>query len=324
MRHVLGAAILALALAAGGGHDAAAQVYPNKPVKVIVPSGAGGPTDLLARVITDGLGTALGQRFIVENRPAAGGVVAGEMVARSPADGYTLLYANSSTQSINPALYANMPYDPAVDLTPVVHVSVTPMMLVVNPKFPVNSLHELLAYDKANPGKLNFGTAGPGTLPHLVYEMFKLATKLNSVQVAYNGGAASLAALIANEVPVTFETVPLLLSRVRGGEVRPLAVTSKTRHEDLPNIPTVAESGYPEVLALSWTGVVAPSGTPPETIALLNTKLNEMMATPEFRTKMKSLGADLKGGTPADFAAWIAEERVRWTRVVKESGAKPN
>jgi tripartite-type tricarboxylate transporter receptor subunit TctC len=324
MRQFISVAVLALLVVAGRDHQAAAQAYPNKPVKVLVPSGGGGPTDLLARVITDGLSTALGQRFVIENRPAAGGLVAGEMVARSAADGYTLLYANSSTQSINPALYPAMPYDPGVDLTPIIHVSVTPMMLVVNPKFPVNSLQELLAYDKANPGKLSFGHAGPGTLPHLVYEMFRLATKLNAVPVAYNGGAASLSALIANEVPVTFETVPLLLSRVRGGEVRPLAVTSRTRHEDLPDVPTMTESGYPDVLALSWTGVVAPSGTPPEIISLLNTKLNDMMAAPEFRAKMKSLGADLKGGTPADFAAWIAEERTRWTRVVKESGAKPN
>jgi tripartite-type tricarboxylate transporter receptor subunit TctC len=323
MRQLIGAAMMAL-LVMGGGPEAAAQAYPNKPVKMVVPSGAGGPTDLLARVIADALGASMGQRFIIDNKPAAGGVVAGEAVVNSPADGYTLLYANSSTQSINPALYTNMPYDPAVALTPVIHVSVTPMMLVVNPKFPPKTAQEFLAYDKANPGKVNFGHAGPGTLPHLVYEMFRLATKLNATPVTYNGGAASLQALVAGEVNVTFETVPLLLPRVQAGLVRPLAVTSKTRHPELPDVPTMTEVGYPEVLALSWTGVVAPTGTPPEIIALLNKKLNELFAQPAFRDKMKTLGADLKGGTPADFAAWIAEERTRWTRVVKESGAKPN
>ncbi len=324
MMRGLAAIALALIVAVGGADRAAAQAYPNKPVKVVTPSGAGGPTDLLARVIADALSAELGQRFIIDNKPAAGGVVAGETVVRSPADGYTLLYANSSTQSINPALYPSMPYDPAVDLVPVIHVSVTPMMLVVHPSFPAKTLAELLAKDKAEPGKLNFGHAGPGTLPHLVYEMFKLATKLNAVPVAYNGGAASLQALVAGEVPMTFETVPLLLPRVKANLVRPIAVTSRMRHPDLPDVPTMTEAGYPDVFALSWTGVAAPKGTPPEIVTLLNTKLNAIFKQPAFREKMQSLGADLKGGTPQDFAAWIAEERTRWTRVVKESGAKPN
>jgi tripartite-type tricarboxylate transporter receptor subunit TctC len=323
MRHLL--SVLALSgLVIASGAEVRAQAYPNRPVRLVTPSGAGGPTDILARVIADALSADLGQRFIIDNKPSAGGVVAGETVARAAPDGYTLLYANSSTQSINPALYPSMPYDPAVDLTPVIHVSVTPMMLVANPKFAVKTAQELIAYDKANPGKLNFGHAGAGTLPHLVFEMFRLATKLNAVPVAYNGGAASLQALVAGEVPVTFETVPLLLPRVQAGLVRPLAVTSRARHPDLPDVPTMTEIGYPDVLALSWTGVVAPAGTPREIIALLNTRLNQDFAQGPFKEKMKSLGADLKGGTPADFAAWIAEERTRWTRVVKESGAKPN
>jgi len=306
-----------------GAHDARAQTYPNRPVKLVTPSGAGGPTDLLARVIADALSAELGQRFIIDNKPSAGGVVAGETVANAPKDGYTLLYANSSTQSINPALYPSMPYDPAVALIPVIHVSVTPMMMVVHPSFPAKTVQDLLAYDRANPGKLNFGHAGAGTLPHLVFEMFRLATKIHAVPVAYNGGAASLQALVAGEVPVTFETVPLLLPRVQAGLVRPLAVTSKARHPDLPDVPTMAEVGYPEVVALSWTGLVAPAGTPPEIVNLLNAKLNADFQKPELRDKMKTLGAELKGGTPADFAAWIAEERGRWTRVVKESGATP-
>ena len=315
--------IVTALLAVLGAGDARAQAYPNRPVKLVTPSGAGGPTDLLARVIADALSADLGQRFVIDNKPSAGGVVAGETVVNAAKDGYTLLYANSSTQSINPALYPSMPYDPAVALTPVIHVSVTPMMMVVHPSFAAKTVQDLLAYDRANPGKLNFGHAGSGTLPHLVFEMFRLATKLNAVPVAYNGGAASLQALVAGEVPVTFETVPLLLPRVRAGLVRPLAVTSKARHPDLPDVPTMAEAGHPEVFALSWTGLVAPTGTPPEIVTLLNTKLNAAFQKPEFRAKMKTLGAELKGGTPADFASWIAEERVRWTRVVKDSGAKP-
>ena len=318
------AAMIAAFLAIAHGGDAHAQAYPTRPVKLVTPSGAGGPTDILARVIADALSADLGQRFIVDDKPSAGGVVAGETVVRAPADGYTLLYANSSTQAINPALYPAMPYDPAVDLTPVIHVSVTPMMLVVNPKFPVKSVAELIAYGNAHPGALNFGHAGAGTLPHLVFEMFRLATKLNAVPVPYNGGAASLQALVAGEVPVTFETVPLLLPRVQSGLVRPLAVTSRTRHPDLPDVPTMTEVGYPDVLALSWTGLVAPAGTPPAIIKLLNAKLNADFAQPAMRDKMKSLGAELKGGTPDAFAAWIKEERARWSRVVKQSGAKPN
>jgi tripartite-type tricarboxylate transporter receptor subunit TctC len=297
-----------------------AQPYPQKPVRLIVPAPAGGPTDVPGRLVADGLSELLGQRFVVENRAGAGGLVAGEYVARSAPDGYTLLYANTSVLAVNPALQgANMPYDPAKAFAPVGFVSNSPQLLVANPKVPYKTVQELVAWARKNPGKLNFATAGVGTLPHLTFELFKMETGIDALNVPYSGGGPALTAVIAGQADVLFD---LVSPRVKTGELRAIAVTGTERHADLPDVPTLAESGYAAVTSTSGTGVVAPAGTPREVVTLLNAKLNELIARPETQAKMKSFGLVPKGGAPEELGAWAARERERWTRVVKQSGAK--
>ena len=315
-RKLFFAALIALATA-----QAAGQPYPQKPVRLIVPAPAGGPTDVPGRLIADGLSNLVGQRFVVENRVGAGGLVAGEYVSRAPADGYTLLYANTSVLAVNPALQgSNMPYDPAKAFAPVGFVSNSPQLLVGNPKLPYRTVQELVAWAKANPGRLNFATAGVGTLPHLTYELFKMETGIDALNVPYSGGGPALTAVIAGQADVLFD---LVSPRVKNGEVRAIAITGPERNPDLPDVPTLAESGYPAVTSTSGTGIVAPAGIPKEIVAALNAWLNELIVRPDTQAKMKSFGLVPKAGTPEEFGAWASQERARWTRVVKVSGAKP-
>ena len=312
------AAIVALSLLAG--LDALAQSYPQKPVRLVVPAPAGGPTDVPGRLVADGLSELLGQRFVIENRAGAGGLVAGEFVARSTPDGYTLLYANTSVLAVNPALQgANMPYDPAKAFVPIGFVSNSPQLLVANPKLPYRTVQELVAWAKKNPGRLNFATAGVGTLPHLTFELFRNETGIDALNVPYSGGGPALTAVISGQADVLFDIVG---PRVRTGELRAIAVTGPERHADLPDIPTLAESGYPAVTSTSGTGIVAPAGISGEIVTLLNSKLNELTARSDTQARMKSFGLVPKSGTPEEFGSWASRERERWTRVVKQSGAK--
>jgi len=309
--------LAALALAAT---QVLAQPYPQKPVRLIVPAPAGGPTDVPGRLIADGLSGLVGQRIVVENRVGAGGLVAGEYVSRSTPDGYTLLYANTSVLAVNPALQgANMPYDPAKAFAPIGFVSNSPQVLVGNPKLPYRTVQELVSWAKANPGKLNFATAGVGTLPHLTYELFRMETGIDALNVPYSGGGPALTAVIAGQADVLFD---LFSPRVKTGGVRAIAITGPERNPDLPDVPTLAESGYPAVTSTSGTGIVAPAGIPKDIVAMLNTRLNELIERPETQSRMKSFGLVPKSGTPEEFGAWAAQERQRWTRVVKLSGAK--
>jgi tripartite-type tricarboxylate transporter receptor subunit TctC len=309
--------LAALALVAA---QAAAQSYPQKPVRLIVPAPAGGPTDVPGRLIADGLSGLIGQRFVVENRVGAGGLVAGEYVSRAAPDGYTLLYANTSVLAVNPALQgANMPYDPAKAFAPIGFVSNSPQLLVANPRVPYKTVQELVAWAKKNPGKLNFATAGVGTLPHLTYELFKMETGIDALNVPYAGGGPALTAVISGQADVLFD---LVSPRVKSGELRAIAITGPERHAELPDVPTLAESGYPAVTSTSGTGIVAPAGIPREIVAMLNARLNELIERPETRAKMRSFGLVPKSGPPEEFGAWAAQERQRWTRVVRLSGAK--
>jgi tripartite-type tricarboxylate transporter receptor subunit TctC len=319
-RRSVGAALAAISMLSWAARDAGAQSYPQRPVRLVVPAPAGGPTDVPGRLIADGLSELFGQRFVVENRVGAGGLVAGEFVARSEPNGYTLLYANTSVLAVNPALQGtNMPYDPATAFAPIGFVSNSPQLLVANPKVPYRSVQELVAWAKSNPGRLNFATAGVGTLPHLTYELFRMETGIQALNVPYAGGAPALTAVIAGQADVLFD---LVRTRVKSGEVRALAITGTSRDAELPDIPTLAESGYPAVTSTSGTGIVAPAGIPREIVALLNSKLNELIERPETQGRMKSFGLVPKSGPPEEFGAWAAQERQRWTRVVKQSGAK--
>ncbi len=322
-RRGLATAALAVAWAIGGHMtSAAAQSYPQRPVKIVVPAPAGvGPTDLPARIVAEALSGVTGQRFIVENKPGAGGVVAGEAVAHAAPDGYTLLFANSSVLAVNPALYTKRPYDTATAFTLIGFATNSPQAFLVRPSLPVHSIAELIAYGKAHPGKLNYASSGTGTLPHLTYELFKMESHLDSVLVPFTGGAPALTAVIASQADFLID---LVTPRIKSGEVRPIVVTGDARHPELPDVPTIAESGFPSVTSTSWTGLVAPAGVSKEIVAFLNGKLNQVVAMPDVRAKMAAAGLSPKGGTPDEFAAWAAKERVRWARVVKQSGATVN
>jgi len=301
------------------GHSAA-ETYPNRPVKLIVPAPAGGPTDVPARLAADGLGALAGQRFVVENKAGAGGLIGAEFVARAEADGYTLLYANTSVIAVIPALQPAITYDPAA-FVPIGFVSNSPQLLIASPKFPAKSVRELVDYAKAHPGKVNFASGGVGSLPHLTYELFRLEAGIQAIHVPYAGGAPATTALIAGQADVLFD---LVRTRVKSGEVRALAITGEARDPDLPDVPTIGEAGYPAVASTSFTAIVAPPGTPKPVVAVLNERLNELHRSTEFQARMKAMGLVPKASRPEEFALYAAREREKWVRVVKASGARPN
>jgi tripartite-type tricarboxylate transporter receptor subunit TctC len=297
--------------------------YPNHPVRIVVPFPAGGTTDILAREVAQVLTQATGQAFVVDNRPGAGGNIGADMVAKAPPDGYTMLMGTVGTHAINPSLYAKMPYDHVKDFVPVILVAGVPNVLEVNPSLPVNSVQELIAYAKANPGKLNFASSGSGTSIHLSGELFKSMTGVQMTHVPYKGSSPALADLAGGQVQLMFDNLPSSLALIKGGKLKPLAVTSLTRASALPNVPTVAESGLPGFEASSWFGLLAPAGTPKEVVAKINTEVAKWLATPEAREKLAGQGAIVASGlTPDDFSRHIAAETTKWQKVVKDSGAK--
>lgn len=295
-----------------------AQAYPSKPVRILVPAPAGGPTDVPGRIIAEGLSRLTNVRFVVENRVGAGGILAAEAVARAAPDGYTLFYANTSVLAVVPAIQVKVPYDPAT-FVPIGFVSNTPQVLVVNPKLPYKTLKELLAYAKANPGKINWASGGPGTLPQLTYELFKLETGFDATLIHYSGGDPALTAVMTGQADAMFTAAS---TRLRSGEVRGLALTGTERDPDFADIPTTAELGFPNVISMSGTGLVGPAGMPKDVAAFLNAKLNDLLKEPAIQSKMKALGLLPVGGSPEAFGAWANEQRRKWNRVVKESGAK--
>jgi tripartite-type tricarboxylate transporter receptor subunit TctC len=311
-------AVLLAAVATG----ACAQGYPTKPIRIVVPFPAGGATDLLARAAAQKLTDAWGQPVVVDNRPGAGGNIGSELVAKAAPDGYTLEMGTVGTHAINASLYAKMPYDHVKDFAPVILVASVPNVLVVNPAVPVNSVQELIAYAKANPGKLNFASSGSGTSIHLSGELFKVMAGVQMAHIPYKGSAPALQDLIGGQVQLMFDNLPPSLPQIKGGKLRALAVTSAVRAPALPDVPTVAEAGLPGFEASSWFGILAPAGTPPDIIAKLNAEIAKWLASPEAKEKMLALGANAAGGSPEDFAKHIATETVKWQKVVKASGAK--
>jgi tripartite-type tricarboxylate transporter receptor subunit TctC len=304
-----------LALAQG------AASYPAKPIRLVVPFPAGGTTDILARAVAQKLSEAWGQQVIVDNRPGAGGNIGSDLVAKSAPDGYTLLMGTVGTHAINPSLYAKMPYDHVKDFAPVILVAGVPNVLVVNPSLPVHSVQELIAYAKANPGKLNFASSGNGTSIHLSGELFKTMTGVQMTHIPYKGSAPALTDLVGGQVELMFDNLPSSLPFIKAGRLRALAVTSGTRAAALPDLPTLAESGLAGFEASSWFGVLAPAGTPRDIVAKLNGAIATWLASPEAREKLSSQGAIAAGGTPDAFARHIAAETVKWAKVVKASGA---
>ncbi len=299
----------------------AQSAYPSKPVRLVVPFPAAGTTDIIARATAQKLSEAWGQQVIVDNRPGAAGNIGSELVAKAAPDGYTLLMGTVGTHAINPSLYAKMPYDHVKDFVPVILVAGVPNVLVVNPDLPVKSVPELIAYAKANPGKLNFASSGSGTSIHLSGELFKTMTGVKMTHVPYKGSAPALTDLIGGQVQLMFDNLPSSLAFIKAGKLRALAVTSATRAPALPDVPTVADS-LPGFEASSWFGLLAPAGTPPEIVAKINGEVAKWLATPDAKEKMAAQGANIAGGTPDDFAKHIQSESAKWAKVVKESGAK--
>ncbi|HEY7903011.1 MAG TPA: tripartite tricarboxylate transporter substrate binding protein [Casimicrobiaceae bacterium] len=319
-RFVIALCALCATLAVPG--FAQSPAYPSRPVRIVVPFPAGGTTDLLARAVAQRFAEVFGQPFIVDNRPGAGGNLGAELVAHSAPDGYTLVMGTVGTHAINPSLYAKMPYDHVKDFAPVFLVAGVPNVLEVNPALPVHTVAELVAYAKAHPDALNFASSGSGTSIHLSGELFKVMAGVSMQHVPYKGSAPALQDLVGGQVQLMFDNLPSSLALIKAGKLRPIAVTSLTRAAALPDVPTIAESGYPGFEASSWFGLLAPAGTPDAIVTKLNAEGNRWLATPEAKEKLLAQGAIAAGGSPADFKQHIAAETAKWAKVVKQSGAK--
>jgi len=321
----LRAAIAAIILTTGSlWNGLAAQPYPNKPIKIVVAFAPGGPADVMARLISLRMGAILGQSVYVENRPGAGGTIGARAVAEADADGYTLLLGNTSTLIIGPLLYKNVGYDPAKAFAPVALLGTTSNVMITNNAFGKTSVQDIIAYARANPGKLNFSSAGIGTPPHLIGEMFKQRLGLDIVHVPYKGGGPSLQAVLTGETQFSFENPAASLPMVRNGSVRGLAVTSAVRNPQIPELPTMIEAGVPEFVSVSFTGVVAPGATPPVIVERLNAAINESMKAEETSKALTTLAVDAELGLPAAFGDFMARERAKWSAVLQTANIQLN
>jgi len=299
---------------------AQAQAYPNRTARIVVGFPAGGATDIQGRLMAEWLTERLGQQFIVENKPGASGNIGTETVAKAAPDGYTLLQV-VTPHAINPALYSNLSFDFVRDIAPVIYSARLAYLVVVNPSVPAKTLPEFIAYAKANPGKINYGSAGQGTPQNIACELFKMMTGVNLVHVPYKGGAPAVADLISGHVQVVFAPLSESIQQVKAGKLRALAVTPAARVDVLPDVPTVAEF-VPGYEASGFAGIGVPRGTPAEIIALLNKELNAGLASDKVRTRIVELGGTVMGGTPAEFAKVLGEATEKWARVIKAAGIK--
>jgi len=303
--------------------SARAETYPDRIIKLIVPFTPGGPVDVMARLVAQYLAAKLGQAVVVDNRPGAGGTIASRLVAAAEPDGYTLLFASAGSLAISPSLYKNLGYDPVDGFAPVAMVANHPLAMVAHPSVPVHSVKELIAYAQANPGKLNYASV-PGTPPHLMGELFRSLTGIDIVFVPYKGAAPALTDLIAGRTQMTMLSTTVIVPPILAGKLRPLAVTSTTRFPELPDVPTMTESGFAGFPQGSWTAVVAPAGTPPPVVAKLNATINEGLRAPELRDALTRLGAEIKIDTPGELGALLADETRKWGAVIKSAGVVIN
>ena len=310
------AVLLALALPAG------AQDYPAKPIRFVVPYPAGGPLDTVARLLGQKVGEALGQPVVVDNKPGAGGNIGADIVAKSPPDGYTILMGAVATHAINPTLYASIPYDPVRDFTPITQVASTPNVLVVNPAVPANDVRSFIAYAKAHPGKLNFGSGSTGSAGHLAGELFNAQAGVKMTHVPYKGAAPAMQDLLGGRIDLMFDNLASSMAQVKAGKVRALAVTTAKRSSLAPQLPTIAESGLPDFDISTWFGVFAPAGVPRPVVERLHAELTRALAAPDVRERMLALGAEPVGDRPEEFAAYIGREAEKYARVIRASGAK--
>jgi tripartite-type tricarboxylate transporter receptor subunit TctC len=318
-RMFLGA--VAIAACAVNG-PAWAQTFPGKPIRIVVGFAPGGPADVMARLVGQRMAALLGQSVVIDNRPGAGGTIGARAVAESDADGYTLLLGNTSTLVISPLTYKNVNYDAVKGFAPIALLGTTSNLLIVNPALPATSVKELIALARARPGKLNYSSAGIGTPPHLIGEMFKQRLGLDVVHVPYKGGGPSVQAVVAGETQFSFENPASSLPLVQAGNVRALASTSDGRGAQTPDLPTMIEAGVPDFTSVSFTAVVAPAGTPAAIVGKLNAAINESLKSPEVASTLVKLGVDAKITSPEEFAAFLVREREKWTTVVKTAGVQ--
>jgi tripartite-type tricarboxylate transporter receptor subunit TctC len=300
----------------------AAAPFPSKPVRIVVPFPPGGPLDTTGRALAQKLGEAWGQSVVVENRPGAGGNIGADLVAKSAPDGYTVVMGALSTHAVNPSLYPSMPYDAVRDFAPITLVAVTPNVLVVNPSLPVHSVAELVAYAKANPNKLSFGSGSNGSAGHLAGELFKVDTGTDVVHVPYKGAAPAMQALLAGDTQFMFDNLASSMPQVKAGKLHALAVTTAKRSTLVPELPTMADAGLAGFDISTWFGLLAPAGTPPDVIAKWNADVVKILKSPEMRERLAAQGAEAAPTTPAEFAAFIAAEIPKYAKIVKASGAK--
>lgn len=298
-----------------------AQAYPTKPIKLIVPFAAGGPIDVMGRPVAQWLSSTLGQQVVVDNRPGASGAIGTRAAAAAEPDGHTLLIGSVTTLATGPLLAKNVGYDPVKDFAPVAILASTPFALVVNPSVPSKTPQEFIAYARANPSRLNFGTP-IGTLAHLTGELFRIKTGIDFVVIPYKGAATAVSDILGGQVDMAFEPTSVLVTHIHDGKVRPLAITGAARSPQLPDVPTMIESGIEDFTSHSWTGILVPAGTPAAIVSRLNAAINQGLRSPAMSASLQRLGADAKGGSPQDFAAFIGEETQKWGAIVKSSGAK--
>ncbi len=295
--------------------------YPTKSVRMVIAFSPGGPSDILSRLIGTKLSERMAQPFVFDNRPGAGGNIAGEIVASSPPDGYTLMIANNSVLAANASLYKKMTFNPAKDLVPVVWVASQPNILVVHPSVPAKSVKELVAYLKSKPGQINYASSGNGAAAHLAAELFKSMTKTDMVHIPFRGAAPALANVLSGQTQVIFATALSVKAHLDANRLRPLAVTTTTRMDTMPQLPTVAEAGVPGFEASTWHGLVAVAGTPRAVTTRLNTEVNAVLNDAQVRKFLEGQGAIVQGGTAEKFAAYIKSEIPKWAKVIKDSGA---
>jgi tripartite-type tricarboxylate transporter receptor subunit TctC len=307
--------LLALSLAAAALAAPAQEAYPSRPIKLVVPYAPGGPADLLARMVGEKLSTRLGQPVVIENKPGAGGHTGGELVAKAPADGYTLMLG---TIAHNGAvkLYKNLRYDPLNDLQPVILIAESPSVLLVNQNVPAKSVAELLALARSKPGQLTYGSAGNGSAMHMAAELFKYMTHIDYVHVPYRGGGPAMTDLLGGQITMTFDSLGTANQYIKAGKVRALAVTSATRNPSLPDVPTVAEAGVPGYSSVPWYTISAAKGVPAPIVAKLNAEINAVLKSPDFAQRWDALGVLPLGGTPAEAVARNQAETEKWSAVI--------
>ena len=297
--------------------------YPTRPIQLVVTVPPGGAADLVARLVGAKLSDALGQTVVISNRGGAGGTIAAGQVGKSEPDGHTLLLNTIATHGIGPHVYANLPYDPVKDFSPVILIAKLPLIMAVNAEFPARSVSDVIALAKAKPAQLSFSSSGSGGAPHLAGELFRSVTGTDLVHVPYRGSGPAVIDLVAGRITMMFDATPSLLPHITSGKLRPLAAASPQRHRLLPDMPSFAELGYPEMDIALWYGVVAPANTPGPIVQRLNAELAKIVDMPDIRQSLAEQGADVQGGTPAEFDAFMRRESARWSEVVKQAGIKP-